>query len=55
MPDPPSVERKLADSWRWVRGLRRKLVNRRTLMAAIRALALAVRVLELLKRLFGDF
>lgn len=55
MTDPPSVERKSADSWEWARGLCRNLVNRRTLMIAISVLAWAVRVGNLLKRLFGDF
>jgi hypothetical protein len=55
MTDPPSVERKNAGSWEWARDLRRNLVNRRALMVAIRTLALAARVIELLKRLFGDF
>ena len=53
--DPPSDERKPAGFWERARGLGRKLVNRRTLMIAIRAVVLTVRVAEILNRLFGDF
>jgi hypothetical protein len=38
-----------------VRGASRNLVNRRTLMIAIRAIVLTVRVAEILTRLFGGF
>ena len=53
--DPPSDERKYAEFSRWARGVSRNLVNRRTLMIAIRAVALTVRVAEILNRLFGGF
>ena len=53
--DPPSDERKRAEFWKRVRGICRKLVNRQTLMIAIRAIELVVRVAEILNRLFGDF
>ena len=53
--DPPSDERKYAQSWKRARVLRRNLVTRRTLMIAIRAVVLAVRVAEILNRLFGGF
>ena len=53
--DPPSNERKRAESWNRVRGKCHKLVNRQTLMIAIRVVELTVRVAELLNRLFGDF
>jgi hypothetical protein len=50
-----SGERKRAKFWRWVRGTCRRLVNRRTLVVAIRCLALIVRLVEIFKRLYGDF
>ncbi len=53
--DPPSDERKRAEIWNRMRGKCRKLVNRQTLMIAIRVVELTVRVAELLNRLFGDF
>jgi len=55
MVDPPSDERKRAEFWDRVRGKCRKVVNRQTLMIAIRVVELTVRVAELLNRLFGDF
>jgi hypothetical protein len=51
---PPSGEQNYARFWRWVRGSCRKLVNRRTLLVAIRMIALIVRLVELGKRLYGD-
>ncbi len=51
---PPSGEQKHAKFWRWARGACRKLVNRQTLLMAIRLIALIVRLVELLKRLYGD-
>lgn len=53
--DPPSDERKHAEYWKRVRGTCRKLVNKQTLMIAIRLVVLTVRVTELLIGLFGDF
>lgn len=53
--DPPGDERKRAEFWKRVRGLFRKLVNRRTFMIAILAIKLIVRVAALLNKLFGDF
>ncbi len=53
--DPPSDERKRAEFWDRVRGKFRKLVNKQTLMVAIRVVVLTVRVAEILNRLFGDF
>jgi hypothetical protein len=53
--DPPSDERKRAEFWKRGRGICRSLVNRQTLMIAIRTLNLIVRLVEILKRLFGDF
>jgi hypothetical protein len=53
--DPPSNERKRADFWKRGRGICRNLVNRQTLMIAIRTLNLIVRLAEILNRLFGDF
>jgi hypothetical protein len=53
--DPPSDERKRAEFWKRARGISRKLVNRQTLILAIRTLNLIVRLAEILKRLFGDF
>ena len=55
MVDPPSDERKCAEFWGRARGAGRKLVNRKTLMIAIRAVVMTVRVAEILTRLFGDF
>jgi len=51
--DPPSDERKRAEFWRRVRGKARKLVNRQTLLLAIRILELMVRLAEKLNQLFG--
>lgn len=53
--DPPSAERKSAEFWRRARGICRRLVNRRTLLSAFRFLALVVRIIEMVKRLHGDF
>jgi hypothetical protein len=52
--DPPSDERKRSDFWRQVRGFGRNLVTRRTFILATRALALIVRLVELVNRLHGD-
>ena len=51
---PPSDEQKCADRRTWLRDIARKLVHRRTLLVAIRFLSLTVRVMELVKRLYGD-
>jgi hypothetical protein len=53
--DPPSAEQKKTDFWERTNGFRRHVVNRSTLMMAIRLLALLVRILDLVRRLFGDF
>lgn len=53
--EPPSDERKPAEFWKRVRGLCRNLVNRQTLMIAIRTLNLIVRLAEILNRRLGDF
>ena len=52
--DPPNVERKKASVCTWVRGIARKLVNRRTLMLALQALYWVVKLARMLARLFGD-
>ena len=53
--DPPSAERKSADHCRRVIGYCRALVNRGTLLNAFRILVLVTRIVELLRRLLGDF
>jgi len=53
--DPPSVERKRAKSWKRVRGIGRKLVNKRTLMMAFQIVIWTTRIALLLKHLFGGF
>jgi hypothetical protein len=53
--DPPSVERKSVERWEKVRGFARKLVSRETIIAAIRVLQLLVRIVTLIKELFGGF
>jgi hypothetical protein len=53
-PDPPSVERKLAEFCKRVRGFGRKLVNRRTLLTAFQIVLWTVRIAKLMKQLFGD-
>ena len=52
--DPPNVEWKKASVCTWVRGIARKLVNRRTLMLALQALYWVVKLARMLARLFGD-
>ena len=52
--DPPNVERKKASVCTWVRGIARKLVNRRTLMLALQALYWVVKLARWLTRLFGN-
>jgi hypothetical protein len=52
--DPPSDERKRSDFWKRVRGFGRNLVNRQTFILATRILALMVRLVELVNRLYGD-
>jgi len=53
--DPPSDERKHAKFWNRVRGSFRNLVNRQTLMMAIRTVKFAVQVADILTRLYGGF
>jgi len=53
--DPPSDERKRAEFWNRVRGECRKLVNRQTLMIAIRTVQLVVQIVDILTQLLGDF
>jgi hypothetical protein len=52
--DPPSNERKTASVRRRVRGLCRKLVNRHTLGVAIQIVNLTVKVVNVVRLLFGD-
>ena len=52
--DPPSAERKSTEFWKWVRGIFRKLVARRTLIIAFSIVLWTARVVRLLK-LFGGF
>lgn len=52
--DPPSVERKSANAKRRARGLGRKLINRRILIVGIQIVYLTVRIVEAVKKMFGD-
>lgn len=47
--DPPSVARKFVGLWNRVRGFFRKLVTRRTLLIAIKAIYWMAKILALLK------
>ena len=53
--DPPSDERKRAEFWKRVRIICRVLVNKRTLMIAIRVIKLVVRIAEILSGQLSDF
>lgn len=53
--DPPSDERRKVGSGSRMRGFGRKFVTRQTLMLAFDAVKLAVRIAELLMRLFDGF
>lgn len=53
--DPPSDERKKVGSGSRMRSLGRALVTRKTLMLAFDIVKLAVRIAELLMRLFDGF
>ena len=53
--DPPSDERKSAGLSERVRGVSRVLVNRETLVVAIRFITLVTRIVDLLTRVFGGF
>ena len=53
--DPPNAERKKAKPVKRVRGPRRLLVNRQTLMIAIRLIGLIVRLAEVISKLHGGF
>lgn len=52
--DPPSDERKTASTWRRVRGLGRKLVNRYTLIAALQVVYWTIRIIKAARQMFGD-
>ena len=53
--DPPSDERKKVGSGSRMRGFGRKFVTRKTLMLAFDVVKLAVRIAELLTRMFDGF
>jgi hypothetical protein len=52
--DPPSVERKTTSVRRRVRGFYRKLVNRHTLIAAFQIVDWTVRIIKVVRQMFGD-
>ena len=52
--DPPKNERKIAAVVHRVRGLARKLINRRTLITAFQILYWIVKIARLIYRLKGD-
>ncbi len=52
--DPPSDERKTVDVWKKVRRMIGVLVNQRTLKTAFHVLLWIMRIIKLLKQLFGD-
>jgi hypothetical protein len=52
--DPPSDERKIAGARRRAKGFGRKLVNRRSLIAAFHIVYWTVRIAKLLRQMFDD-
>jgi hypothetical protein len=52
--DPPSDEQKRAEFWRRARGLFRRLVNRRTLMAGFKFILWVTWIAKALRQLFSD-
>jgi hypothetical protein len=52
--DPPSDERKITSAKRRARGLGRKLVNRHTLIAALKIVYWTVRIAKVVRQMFGD-
>jgi hypothetical protein len=52
--DPPGAERKCSDFCKRVRGLFRKLVNRRTLLIAFQVVFWVYRIVRMIGRLLGD-
>jgi hypothetical protein len=53
--DPPSDERKRAEFCKRECGIRRKLVNRRTFMIAVRIIQFVVSIAEIVNELLSDF
>ena len=53
--DPPSAERKRAKRWARLSRFCRMLVNRRTLLIAVRIVNLTTRIAQIVNQMFGDF